>query len=89
MPLTQEDIGRLLERDPDIEVVIQSGNVMGHYLEARLTDGRAVQIDFHDNPAWKDTDRLAGRIEVSYANRPQAERRIHRRKGRKKDEHIV
>ena len=46
---------------------------MGHYLEARLTDGRAVQIDFHDNPAWKDTDRLAGRIEVSYANRPQAE----------------
>ena len=32
---------------------------MGHYLEARLTDGRAVQIDFHDNPAWKDTDRLA------------------------------
>lgn len=34
MPLTQEDIGRLLERDPDIEVVIQSGNVMGHYLEA-------------------------------------------------------
>ena len=73
MPLTQEDIGRLLERDPDIEVVIQSGNVMAHYLEARLTDGRAVQIDFHDNPAWKDTDRLAGRIEVSYANRPQAE----------------
>ena len=46
---------------------------MGHYLEARLTDGRAVQIDFHDNPAWKDTDRLAGRIEVSYANRPQTE----------------
>lgn len=63
MPLTQEDIGRLLERDPDIEVVIQSGNVMGHYLEARLTDGRAVQIDFHDNPAWKDTDRLAGRVD--------------------------
>ena len=73
MPLTREDIGRLLERDPHIDGVTQGGNAMGHYLEARLTDGRAVQIDFHDNPAWKDTDRLAGRIEVTYANRPQAE----------------
>ncbi|WP_226586893.1 DEAD/DEAH box helicase family protein [Bifidobacterium pseudocatenulatum] len=73
MPLTRESIGRLLERDPDIDGVTQGGNAMGHYLEARLTDGRAVQIDFHDNPAWKDTDRLAGRIEVTYANRPQAE----------------
>jgi len=73
MPLTREDIGRLLERDPHIDGVTQGGNAMGHYLEARLTDGRAVQIDFHDNPAWRDADRLAGRIEVSYANRPQAE----------------
>ena len=60
-------------KDHDVTEVTQGGNAMGHYLEARLTDGRAVQIDFHDNPAWKDTDRLAGRIEVSYANRPQAE----------------
>lgn len=73
MPLTREDIGRLLEQDPNIDGITQGGNAMGHYLEARLTDGRAVQIDLHDNPAWKDTDRLAGRIEVSYANRPQAE----------------
>ena len=73
MPLTTENARRLLEQDPDITEVTQGGNAMGHYLEARLTDGRAVQIDFHDNPAWKDTDRLAGRIEVSYANRPQAE----------------
>lgn len=73
MPLTREDIGRLFEQDPDIAEVTQGGNAMGHYLEARLTDGRAIQVDFHDNPAWKDTDRLAGRIEVSYANRPQAE----------------
>lgn len=73
MPLTQENVRRLLEQDPDITGITQGGNAMGHYLEARLTDGRAVQIDFHDNPAWKDTDRLAGRIEVSYANRPQAE----------------
>ena len=73
MPLTREDIGRLLEQDPNIDGITQGGNAMGHYLEARLTDGRAVQIDFHDNPAWKDTDRLAGRIEVFYANRPQAE----------------
>ena len=73
MPLTREDIGRLLEQDPNIDGITQGGNAMGHYLEARLTDGRAVQIDFHDNPAWKDTDRLAGRIEVSYANRPQTE----------------
>ena len=73
MPLTQENVRRLLEQDPDITGITQGGNAMGNYLEARLTDGRAVQIDFHDNPAWKDTDRLAGRIEVSYANRPQAE----------------
>ena len=73
MPLTREDIRRLLEQDPNIDGITQGGNAMGHYLEARLTDGRAVQIDFHDNPAWKDTDRLAGRIEVSYANRPQTE----------------
>ena len=73
MPLTTENARRLLEQDPDITEVTQGGNAMGHYLEARLTDGRAVQIDFHDNPAWKDTDRLAGRIEVSCANRPQAE----------------
>ena len=73
MPLTREDVRRLLERDPHIDGVTQGGNAMGHYLEARLTDGRAVQIDFHDNPAWRDADRLAGRIEVSYANRPQAE----------------
>ena len=73
MPLTTENARRLLEQDPDVTEVTQGGNAMGHYLEARLTDGRAVQIDFHDNPAWKDTDRLAGRIEVSYANRPQAE----------------
>ena len=74
MPLTREDIGRLLEQDPNIDGITQGGNAMGHYLEARLTDGgRAVQIDLHDSPAWKDTDRLAGRIEVSYANRPQAE----------------
>lgn len=73
MPLTREDIRRLLEQDPNIDGITQGGNAMGHYLEARLTDGRAMQIDFHDNPAWKDTDRLAGRIEVSYANRPQAE----------------
>lgn len=61
MPLTREDIGRLLEQDPNIDGITQGGNAMGHYLEARLTDGRAVQIDFHDNPAWKDTDRLADR----------------------------
>lgn len=73
MPLTTENARRLLEQDHDVTEVTQGGNAMGHYLEARLTDGRAVQIDFHDNPAWKDTDRLAGRIEVSYANRPQAE----------------
>ncbi|MFQ6206154.1 hypothetical protein AB4915_07030 [Bifidobacterium dentium] len=73
MPLTMENARRLLERDPDVTEVTQGGNAMGGYLEARLTDGRAVQVDFHDNPAWKDTDRLAGRIEVSYANRPQAE----------------
>lgn len=73
MPLTQENVRRLLEQDPDITGITQGGNAMGNYLEARLTDGRAVQIDFHDNPAWKDTDPLAGRIEVSYANRPQAE----------------
>ena len=73
MPLTREDIGRLLEQDPNIDGITQGGNAMGHYLEARLTDGRAMQIDLHDNPAWKDTDRLAGRIEVSYANRPQTE----------------
>ena len=73
MPLTQENVRRLLEQDPDITGITQGGNAMGNYFEARLTDGRAVQIDFHDNPAWKDTDRLAGRIEVSYANRPQAE----------------
>lgn len=73
MPLTQENVRRLVEQDPDITGITQGGNAMGNYLEARLTDGRAVQIDFHDNPAWKDTDRLAGRIEVSYANRPQAE----------------
>ena len=73
MPLTREDIGRLLEQDPNIDGITQGGNAMGHYLEARLTDGRAVQIDLHDNPAWKDTDRLAGRIEVFYANRSQAE----------------
>lgn len=73
MPLTMENARRLLEQDHDVTEVTQGGNAMGHYLEARLTDGRAVQIDFHDNPAWKDTDRLAGRIEVSYANRPQAE----------------
>lgn len=73
MPLTMENAKRLLEQDPDVAGITQGGNAMGHYLEARLTDGRAVQIDFHDNPAWKDTDRLAGRIEVSYANRPQAE----------------
>ena len=73
MPLTREDIRRLLEQDPNIDGITQGGNAMGHYLEARLTDGRAMQIDFHDNPAWKDTDRLAGRIEVSYANRPQTE----------------
>lgn len=73
MPLTQENVRRLLEQDPDVTGITQGGNAMGNYLEARLTDGRAVQIDFHDNPAWKDTDRLAGRIEVSYANRPQAE----------------
>lgn len=59
MPLTTENARRLLEQDPDITEVTQGGNAMGHYLEARLTDGRAVQIDFHDNPAWKDTDRLA------------------------------
>lgn len=73
MPLTREDIRRLLEQDPNIDGITQGGNAMGHYLEARLTDGRAMQIDLHDNPAWKDTDRLAGRIEVSYANRPQTE----------------
>lgn len=73
MPLTMENARRLLEQDPDVTGITQGGNVMGGYLEARLTDGRAVQVDFHDNPAWKDTDRLAGRIEVSYANRPQAE----------------
>ena len=73
MPLTMENARRLLEQDHDVTEVTQGGNVMGGYLEARLTDGRAVQVDFHDNPAWKDTDRLAGRIEVSYANRPQAE----------------
>ena len=73
MPLRMENARRLLERDPDVTEVTQGGNAMGGYLEARLTDGRAVQVDFHDNPAWKDTDRLAGRIEVSYANRPQAE----------------
>lgn len=73
MPLTTENARRLLEQDPNITEVTQGGNAMGHYLEARLTDGRAVQIDFHDNPAWKNTDRLAGRIEVTYANRPQAE----------------
>ena len=73
MPLTREDIGRLFEQDPHVAEVTQGGNAMGHYLEARLTDGRAIQVDFHDNPAWKDTDRLAGRIEVTYANRPQAE----------------
>lgn len=61
MPLTTENARRLLEQDPDVTEVTQGGNAMGHYLEARLTDGRAVQIDFHDNPAWKDTDRLAGR----------------------------
>ena len=58
MPLTREDIRRLLEQDPNIDGITQGGNAMGHYLEARLTDGRAMQIDFHDNPAWKDTDRL-------------------------------
>lgn len=73
MPLTMENARRLLERDPDVTEVTQGSNAMGGYLEARLTDGRAGQVDFHDNPAWKDTDRLAGRIEVSYANRPQAE----------------
>lgn len=73
MPLTTENARRLLEQDPNITEVTQGGNAMGHYLEARLTDGRAIQFDFHDNPAWKNTDRLAGRIEVTYANRPQAE----------------
>lgn len=73
MPLTMENARRLLEQDPNIDGVTQGGNAMGHYLEARLTDGRAIQFDFHDNPAWKNTDRLAGRIEVTYANRPQAE----------------
>jgi N12 class adenine-specific DNA methylase len=73
MPLTMENARQLLEQDPDVTEVTQGGNAMGNYLEARLTDGRAVQIDFHDNPAWKDTDHLSGRIEVSYANRPQAE----------------
>ena len=75
MPLTMENARRLLEQDHDVTEVTQGGNAMGHYLEARLTDGRAVQIDFHDNPAWKDTDRLAGRIEVSYANRRAASTR--------------
>lgn len=51
MPLTQENVRRLLEQDPDITGITQGGNAMGNYLEARLTDGRAVQIDFHDNPA--------------------------------------
>lgn len=55
MPLTTENARRLLEQDPDITEVTQGGNAMGHYLEARLTDGRAVQIDFHDNPAAEKT----------------------------------
>lgn len=34
MPLTREDIGRLLEQDPDITEVTQGGNAMGHYPRA-------------------------------------------------------
>ena len=73
MPLTQETVRRLLEDDPNITGIEQGDNAIGNYLEAKLTDGRAVQVDFHDNPAWKDSDSLAGRIEVTYANRPQSE----------------
>ena len=46
MPLTREDIGRLLEQDPNIDGITQGGNAMGHYLEARLTDGRDVTDRF-------------------------------------------
>lgn len=73
MPLTANRIRQLLEDDPNITQVNLTDGAMGRSLDAQLTDGRAVHIDFHDNPAWKNRDELAGRIEVAYANRPQAE----------------
>ena len=76
MALDADQVRRLLETDPGITGVTQGDNVLGSYINARLSDGRAVQINLHDNPAWKDRDELTGRIEVVYANRPQTEWRF-------------
>lgn len=73
MPLTANRVKQLLEDDPNITRVDLADGAQGRSIDARLTDGRAVHIDLHDNPAWKNQDELAGRIEVSYENRPQAE----------------
>ena len=71
-PLDEDDIEAMLAGLKGVASVTRGENVMGGRLEAELSDGRAVEIDLHDNPAWRDGDKLHGRIEVIALNRPQA-----------------
>lgn len=75
-PLTGNDINRLLREDPNVTDINQGDNPMGGCIDAVLSDGRAVEIVFHDNPAWRQSDERSGRIEILYLNRSQTEWRF-------------
>lgn len=51
-PLTGNDINRLLREDPNVTDINQGDNPMGGCIDAVLSDGRAVEIVFHDNPVF-------------------------------------
>lgn len=74
--LTRNDINRLLREDPNVTDISQGDDPMGGHIDAVLSDGRAVEIVFHDNPAWRQSDEKSGRIEILYLNRSQTEWRF-------------
>ena len=74
--LTGNDINRLLREDPNVTDISQGDDPMGGHIDAVLSDGRAVEIVFHDNPAWRQSDEKSGRIEILYLNRSQTEWRF-------------